>query len=267
MTKPVARWVAQFSSGRILDIGCAGPLDRARASERRELHRSRLSCYRKTFVRCQARCICRCEPAAASGSVGRYGCDALEVLEHLCKHQEALGEIARVLRPNGRLLLTVPFLYPVHDAPHDYQRLTAYGLIRDLEAVGLRVEAISPALHSAETAGLIANLAVGGMAMLAIQTRSSIAVLLCSDPGHRYSRDQFARMAGWATTTLFGMQLPLAICLCGNEQLRLHSCRLVFGSALGNQSKSLRVSPNEQRLSARNIRDRAPTHQHERVAV
>ena len=38
--------------------------------------------------------------------------------------------MARVLRPGGHLLLAMPFLYFVHQAPHDYQRLTRYGLER-----------------------------------------------------------------------------------------------------------------------------------------
>jgi SAM-dependent methyltransferase len=102
----------------------------------------------------------------------------LEVLEHLRKPQDALQEIARVLRPQGRLLLSVPFLYPAHDAPHDYQRLTVHGLFRDIEATGLRVEGITPTLGSAETAGLIACLAMGGMAVQAIERRSASLVFV-----------------------------------------------------------------------------------------
>jgi SAM-dependent methyltransferase len=52
----------------------------------------------------------------------------LEVLEHLPCPQAALGEIRRVTRPNGTLYLSVPFIYPAHDAPNDYQRYTLHGL-------------------------------------------------------------------------------------------------------------------------------------------
>lgn len=102
----------------------------------------------------------------------------LEVLEHLRHPREALEEIARVLRPGGRLLLTVPFLYPIHDAPHDYQRYTVHGLEREIEAAGLRVEKIAPNLSAAESAGLIANLALGGMATEALNRRSAALILL-----------------------------------------------------------------------------------------
>jgi SAM-dependent methyltransferase len=51
-----------------------------------------------------------------------------EVLEHLPEPQRAVDEMFRVLRPGGLLLLTTRFIFPIHDAPHDYFRFTKYGL-------------------------------------------------------------------------------------------------------------------------------------------
>jgi SAM-dependent methyltransferase len=51
-----------------------------------------------------------------------------EVLEHLPEPQRAVDEMYRVLKPGGTLLLTTRFLFPIHDAPHDYFRFTKYGL-------------------------------------------------------------------------------------------------------------------------------------------
>lgn len=95
----------------------------------------------------------------------------LDVVEHLSRPREALGEIARVLRADGRLLLTMPFLYPIHDAPHDYQRFTAHGLMREMDIAGLRIDRMTPSLGSAETAALVACLAISGMAVQSIQDR------------------------------------------------------------------------------------------------
>lgn len=57
-----------------------------------------------------------------------------EVLEHLPEPQRAIDEIFRVLKPGGTLLLTTRFLFPIHDAPHDYFRFTKYGLRHLLRA-------------------------------------------------------------------------------------------------------------------------------------
>ncbi len=51
-----------------------------------------------------------------------------EVLEHLTEPPRAIDDMFRVLKPGGQLLLTTRFLFPIHDAPHDYFRFTKYGL-------------------------------------------------------------------------------------------------------------------------------------------
>lgn len=51
-----------------------------------------------------------------------------EVLEHCHTPQKAVDEMYRVLKPNGTLILTTRFVFPLHDVPHDYFRYTKYGL-------------------------------------------------------------------------------------------------------------------------------------------
>jgi SAM-dependent methyltransferase len=66
-----------------------------------------------------------------------------EVLEHLREPQRAIDEMYRVLKPGGTLLLTTRFLFPIHDAPHDYYRFTKYGLrylLRKFEILELNEE-------------------------------------------------------------------------------------------------------------------------------
>jgi SAM-dependent methyltransferase len=53
---------------------------------------------------------------------------AIDVLEHLKDPSEARSEMARVLRPGGQVLLTIPFAFRIHGDPFDFQRLTARGL-------------------------------------------------------------------------------------------------------------------------------------------
>jgi len=102
----------------------------------------------------------------------------LEVLEHLEQPREALREIASVLKPGGRLLLSMPFLYPIHDAPHDFQRYTTHGLIRELTAVGFDVRSIDSTRHALEAAGLLAALGCAGVAIEALRKRSLSLLLV-----------------------------------------------------------------------------------------
>ncbi len=51
-----------------------------------------------------------------------------QVLEHVFNPREFLNEIHRVLRPGGKLLLTVPFVWDEHEQPFDFARYSSYGL-------------------------------------------------------------------------------------------------------------------------------------------
>jgi SAM-dependent methyltransferase len=61
---------------------------------------------------------------------------ATEVLEHCPEPQVVLREIARVLSSGGMLFLTVPFLWPLHDSPHDEYRYTPFAIERLLNDAG-----------------------------------------------------------------------------------------------------------------------------------
>jgi len=56
-----------------------------------------------------------------------------QVLEHVFNPDVFLGEINRVLKPGGRLLLTVPFVWDEHEQPYDYARYSSFGLQSLLE--------------------------------------------------------------------------------------------------------------------------------------
>lgn len=102
----------------------------------------------------------------------------LEVLEHIEHPRDALSEAARVLVSEGSLLLSMPFLYPIHDAPHDFQRYTEHGLQRELRLVGLDVIRVEPTLDSLRSAGLMACLALAGSAQAALRRRMLSAPLI-----------------------------------------------------------------------------------------
>jgi ubiquinone/menaquinone biosynthesis C-methylase UbiE len=64
------------------------------------------------------------------------------VLEHICEPLILLSEIKRVLTPNGYLVLSVPFLYNLHEEPCDYYRYTPYSLEYLAEKAGLEIVTI-----------------------------------------------------------------------------------------------------------------------------
>lgn len=53
---------------------------------------------------------------------------SVSVLEHTPRPELLFGEMARVLKPGGRMLQHVPFSFRMHEEPHDYFRFTPYAL-------------------------------------------------------------------------------------------------------------------------------------------
>ena len=62
-----------------------------------------------------------------------------QVLEHVFNPDEFIREIVRVLKPGGKLLLTVPFVWDEHEQPYDYARYSSFGLRSLLGKQGLKI--------------------------------------------------------------------------------------------------------------------------------
>lgn len=73
----------------------------------------------------------------AESSVDSVLCTA--VLEHLEEPETAIGEAFRVLKPGGRAIYTVPFIWHLHEEPRDFYRFTKYGLRYLFEKKGFRI--------------------------------------------------------------------------------------------------------------------------------
>jgi SAM-dependent methyltransferase len=63
-----------------------------------------------------------------------------DVLEHVPEPAALWSELGRIVAPGGYVLVNVPFLYWLHEEPHDYYRYTSYALRRLAEGSGFRVE-------------------------------------------------------------------------------------------------------------------------------
>jgi len=69
---------------------------------------------------------------------------SVAVLEHTPYPRQTLHEMARALKPGGRLMIIVPTMWEEHQMPHDYYRFTRYGAKNLLEEAGFAVDQIRP---------------------------------------------------------------------------------------------------------------------------
>jgi SAM-dependent methyltransferase len=51
-----------------------------------------------------------------------------EVLEHVIYLEFLIKEFKRILKKNGSILVTTPFVWAEHDTPYDFRRFTSYGI-------------------------------------------------------------------------------------------------------------------------------------------
>lgn len=122
----------------------------------------------------------------------------LEVMEHLPDPECCLGEVARVLKPNGVFLLSVPFLYPLHDEPRDFQRWTRYGLEHLLVNTGFQVEVRHAQGHPMETGAMLTAIALAN-SMLVTLRRGGLGILLLPFLGLLIP---MANILGWSLAAL-----------------------------------------------------------------
>lgn len=67
-----------------------------------------------------------------------------DVLEHIPKPGQLWSEMYRILAPGGVAIINTPFLYWVHEVPHDYYRYTEYALERFAEEANFSVISLEP---------------------------------------------------------------------------------------------------------------------------
>lgn len=71
---------------------------------------------------------------------GTFDCIfSTEVAEHIFNLEAIVKELQRVLKKNGKILLTCPFTMPEHEAPNDFARYTSFAIQDILERNGFEI--------------------------------------------------------------------------------------------------------------------------------
>ena len=79
-----------------------------------------------------------------------------EVLEHVKNPEKVIEEFARILKPDGIIMTTAPFFYPIHDS-FDFFRYTNEGIAVMMKRHGLEIEKIKPLSGTGLTVAMMFN--------------------------------------------------------------------------------------------------------------
>lgn len=170
--------------GCLLDVGCGNrPFESLMANVKRTVgleHPGAAMAYEESlkvsFARMRGIVDVLGDAAGLPFGDGVFdSCLCVEVLEHVPDPAVVAREIARVLRPGGRALVTVPFVGELHHVPYDYRRFTLYGIRQVLEGAGLEVEDVKSRGNVPIVAGAVAARAVYRFAASEIRSDGSIS--------------------------------------------------------------------------------------------
>lgn len=70
-----------------------------------------------------------------------------QVFEHVFNPDGFLQEVNRVLKKEGKILLTVPFVWDEHEQPYDYARYSSFGLKSILIKNGFEIISLSKSIN------------------------------------------------------------------------------------------------------------------------
>ena len=114
----------QHASGKLLDIGCG---NKPYQEVYNKYSASQVGC---DIVQSDAGMVDVICPATSLAFDDNTFDTAFctQVLEHVYDHHAVVREANRILKPGGKLILTVPFCWELHEEPYDFFRITKHGL-------------------------------------------------------------------------------------------------------------------------------------------
>lgn len=85
------------------------------------------------------------------------GVISTQVLEHTSDPRHFILEIHRILKPGGRLIISLPFVWQEHEEPYDFYRFTSFGINELLKNNGFKTECIIKDSGAIDTLAMIIN--------------------------------------------------------------------------------------------------------------
>jgi SAM-dependent methyltransferase len=140
LLRDIREGIGEHAKGHLLDLGCGNkpyqPLYSTRTT-------SSVGCDIIQSDRNRVDVICPVTELAFEDAVfDTVLCT--QVLEHVFEHDKMMQEIYRVLKPGGKLILTVPFAWELHEEPYDFFRYTKHGLKQLFTSNGFEIDYIKP---------------------------------------------------------------------------------------------------------------------------
>lgn len=118
-----------------------------------------------------------------------------------------------MLHQGRKLVLQVPFLYPLHDEPYDFQRWTIYGLKTLAARHNFIIKSKTIVGHPVETSALLMNIGLSKIVLNWLQKKSPLLfiapLLILSIP--------VINISAWILASL-----------CSEENFMPHSYRIVL---------------------------------------
>lgn len=136
----------RYMKGRLCDLGCGvkpyEPILKPYVSEYVGVdEKAQATLHSKSSTKADVWSDCASVPLPEESFDTLF---STQTLEHVPDPGKVVREISRLLVSGGHAVVTVPFCWSVHAPPHDYQRLTEFGLKRLFEEAGFKTLEIRP---------------------------------------------------------------------------------------------------------------------------
>lgn len=154
LQKLVEKYFPTGTDWNVLDIGCG-------TMPYRGLFEGRCGTYLGCDLYSKDEDVVKCPADNLSFADASFDATVcFQVLEHVPEPWRVMEETARVLKPGGIAIVTIPFLFPYHGSPKDYYRYTHEGIAFLGKRVGLYTIETVPQVDVITTMLMILNIKV-----------------------------------------------------------------------------------------------------------